>query len=113
MKASGILKPTKSMAEAIRYGVMAAFTKGTGPMAKLMVAVDLYMQMATSIMGSGRTTSLMATESTIRMMAQFTGGRGYMIKNTVKAKKCGQMVQAMKVIINSGRRLVSASFHGN
>ena len=113
MKVSGILKLTTSMEEAIRYGVTAAFTKGTGPVVKLMGEVDLYMQMATSIMGSGRTISLMVTENTLKMMAPFTRGPGSTTKNTVKAKNNGRMVQVMTVIINLGRKLVTASFHGN
>lgn len=113
MRESGIRELTKSMGEAIRYGVMAAFTKGTGPTGKLMGEVDLYMLMATSMSASGRTISLMGTESTPKMMVQFTEEAGTTIKSTGKAQKHGQMVRDMKAITNMGRRLVSASFHGS
>ena len=64
------------MEEATRYGVMAAFTKGTGPTAKLMGEVDSSMQMATSTSANGRTISLTGTESTPKMMVHFTRGAG-------------------------------------
>ena len=41
------------MEEGIRFGVMAVFMKATGPMVKLMVEVDSYMQMVTPITDTG------------------------------------------------------------
>ena len=76
---NGIKQLIKSMEEAIRYGVMAVFTKVTGLMVKLKDEVDSYMQMATSIMAIGRTISLMVMGYTLRAMAPFTRGSGLTI----------------------------------
>ena len=72
------------MEEAIRYGVMVAFTKATGPMVKLKDEVDSYMQMATSIMAIGRTISRMGTELILRAMVLFIRVSGLTIKNMGK-----------------------------
>ena len=112
-KVNGISKLTKSTGEAIRYGVMAAFTKATGRMGKLMAGVDLFMPMATSTMESGRMTSHMATENTLKMTEQSTGGPGSMTRSMVRAKRPGPMEQAMKAITNTDKRLGSANLNGN
>ncbi len=70
------------------------------------------MQMETFTMDNGKTTKLMDSVNTLILMEPSTKDTGLMINSMDKERKSGQMVQSMKVTINSERKTALESFYG-
>lgn len=88
-----------------KFGSMGHFTRATGKMIKLTEGVASFMLMVMSTMETGKTTKPMAMESTTTLMVPDTRVGGSRTNNTVKAKRSGQIMRAMKVSTKMARSM--------
>ena len=102
MRVSG-MSMVRRMAVEFKSGLMAPSMKDIGVLIRPMVEEDLFMQMETFTMESGRTIKPMDTEFIITLMELAMKDTGSKISNMVMEKRSGQTMPATKVSIEMER----------
>mgnify|MGYP006081381489 CR=1 FL=1 len=95
-----------------KSGLMARSTKATGKTIKQTEEEDSFMPTATYITASGKMIRPTVMVSTTTLTAQSTKANGKRINNTVKVKKSGLIMPAMKVCIRTERSMDTVNLTG-